>query len=117
MLVTLALTGCAKTPPQPQIVTPPPAPDTAHQIALPPEAAAACVAQHAARAAEGAVGQIQPLYGTERLAVIVRDRPAGEALAVAYIAARGSGSEVRLTTTKSYAGDREALARRLLAGC
>jgi hypothetical protein len=114
------LTACARTPPPAQM-----APDAAradagtlHRISMAPEQGAICIAGNAETVREGAVAHVQPLYGTQRVAVVVRTRPGGgDALAVAYVDQNSAGSQVRLTTTNQFTGDRDELAQRLLTGC
>jgi hypothetical protein len=118
LLVMAVAAGCARTPASaPPAAAPEPAAESFHRLALPPEPAAACVAGNVAVLGERAVAHLQPLYGTERLAVIMRERPAGEALAVAYVTGDEGGSQVRIAPTLRYTGEPGELARRLVAGC
>lgn len=86
-----------------------------HDSPQSPVNAAACVARNA-EAERPTSAQIQPIYGMEKVAVVVSDRPVGDTLAVVYLAPAGQGSRLEVVTTR-YVDDREALVTRMLVKC
>ena len=86
-----------------------------YTLARAPEQAASCVARNAAATA-GQESYVQELYGTERIAVVVREAPIGDTRASVYLEPSGAGSSGKIVTT-AYVDDREALIKQLLAGC
>ena len=110
-----ALAGCARTPPNPILRANPG--ESTHVLATAPTAAAECVARNAADPSANRISRIQPLYGLDRLAVIVETGPAGGTpLAVAYVGAAYSGSRVTIATT-NFVTKRSDLVQQLLKGC
>jgi hypothetical protein len=84
------------------------------QLAKPPNAAAECIVANARAGGEAA--EVVPLYGLESVAVTVRDRVAGETLAVFSLMRNGSGARAD-TTTWAGVPDRAAFLGKLTQGC
>src|SRR5687768_12394930 len=86
-----------------------------HQLAAAPEQSANCLAKNA-RAAGAPASEVHPLYGMTRVAVVMRERPTGDTLAVASLEPANPGSMVRIGTT-TLVNDRDTLVNQLLKGC
>ena len=112
----LAAVGMAQTPSpekeatgQPELYV-----MTRHQSAQIPANAATCVARNGEAGQRSA--QVQPLYGMEKVAVLVNNRPVGDTVAIAYFLPAGTGSDIEFVTT-GYAEDRDTLVRQVLGKC
>ena len=87
-----------------------------HQVALPPQAAAACIARNAQRL--GFAADLSPLYGTEVMAVTAKTLPAGGLdIATIQLLPEGAGSRAQVTATTETLRERPDVIRSLLAGC
>lgn len=109
------LLGCSTPEPQG-----PGAPDiyqrTRHQLTLPPQAAAACIARNTH--ALGLTADLSPLYGTEVMAVTAKTLPAGGVDIVAIeLLPESTGSRAMATGTTESLRERPDVIRSLLAGC
>jgi hypothetical protein len=87
-----------------------------YNVAGAPEQAAACVARNADGQTPVMTSTVQPLYGTEHVAVLMRDSPTGDTLATVYIEPASQGSYAKVVPTPLVI-DRDALVKRLLAKC
>ena len=84
------------------------------RLAKPPDAAAECIVTNVR--ADGRAADIVPLYGLESVAVTVRDRVAGETLAVFSLIPSAGGTSAD-TTTWAGVADRAEFLRKLTEGC
>ena len=89
---------------------------TRHQLTLPPQAAAACIAANTQRL--GFAADLSPLYGTEVMAVTAKTLPAGGLdIAAIQLLPDGAGSRAQVTATTETLRERPDVIRSLLAGC
>ena len=89
---------------------------SAHEIAQPPQAAAACIARNAA--ALGYHASLSPLYGTAVMAVVVSTLKAGgDTVATVQLLPEGGGSHAQATSTTETLAERPDVIRSLLNGC
>jgi hypothetical protein len=86
-----------------------------HRLSRAPEAAAACIVEHAR--ASGHTADIVPLYGLQSVAVMVKNRTAGEVLVVLSLTPSDTGAVGATTTWKDAMKDRESFVRALVQGC
>ena len=106
--VVSALASVAPQPEDPTIAA------KSYSLSGIPETAAACVVRNTTGPAE--VSHVHPLYGMERVAVVVRQAPLGDTVATIFIHAADPGSTAQVNTPYPVE-DREALVKRLLAKC
>jgi hypothetical protein len=89
---------------------------TRHDLTLPPQAAAGCIARNAR--ALGYAVDLSPLYGTEVMAVTAKTLPAGGVdVAVIQLLPESAGSRAQVTVTTESLHEQPDVIRSLLAGC
>lgn len=87
-----------------------------HEVTLPPQAAAACIARNTK--ALGYFADLSPLYGTQVMAVTAKTLPAGGVdIAAIQLLPEGAGSRAQVTATTETLREQPDVIRSLLAGC
>lgn len=110
------LTACSATGPEPTSGVSDIYQRTRHDLALPPQAAAACIARNAR--ALGYAVDLSPLYGTEVMAVTAKTLPAGGVdVAVIQLLPESAASRAQVTITNERLHEDPDVIRSLLAGC
>ena len=87
-----------------------------YNVSRAPADAAHCIVDNTASAKTGEAASVQPLYGMERVAVVMKNSVAGEPLATIFLEPAGNAATAKVVTT-GLVDDAEAFAKRVLGKC